>query len=169
MRPAHRINDMDYVEGAMEGWARWCLSAGSPREVSMTGRIMDGARPGICPGWLRDFMRNKAHDPHCPDCGGRGRIRAHGSRSKINPVCIRSTRDAGGPSHTDIYEAIDELICSWQDRDETYWLHRVAIAEYLWLAMRQEDKAVRLRISRAFYGQNLNEVRHQVELRLKTV
>lgn len=35
---------------------------------------MDGVS-NVCPGWLNDMQAGRGHDPHCPDCRGRGRLR----------------------------------------------------------------------------------------------
>lgn len=86
---ANRAHDLPYVKGCFESWARWCHKA-APPSISNTGKLMQGVRGTICPDWLRDIADGRAHDSHCPQCGGRGKIDlegVHRSKPRICPVC----------------------------------------------------------------------------------
>ncbi len=188
--PQLGIRDLPYVKGAVESWARWC---GGSRGggISMTGRLMQGARSNVCPGWIADMQAGRGHDPWCPQCKGTGRLllkltatqRAvprtcpvcEGSKKfagdhcyrckgagvvqvielKVNPTGIRSTRHVGGISPSDWQSVIlDDLITGWRERDETFWLNRVIVREYLFNGT-QQTKAQQLRVSLSFYEKTL--------------
>lgn len=68
------IRDLPYVKGALDSWARWSLGSRGSGGISLTGRLMQGARSNVCPGWVEDAQARRAHDPWCPDCKGTGRI-----------------------------------------------------------------------------------------------
>jgi hypothetical protein len=92
-----RIVDLPYVKARLWRWAGWCLGARySGGEVSITGRLIDGLKSNVCPGWLDDVAAGRAHDPHCPQCGGRGRLRlALRSRPRLRRIAC-SICDAHG-------------------------------------------------------------------------
>ena len=93
------IRDLPYVKGACESWARWC--GGSRNSgISMTGRLMQGARSNVCPGWIVDMQAGHAHDPWCPQCHGTGRLllkltATQRAVSRVCPICEGSKKFAG--------------------------------------------------------------------------
>ena len=94
---ATKINDRPYIVGVMERWARWChgsISGG----VSITGRLMQGIKSNICPGWLDDVTSGKGHDPYCHICHGTGRVPMEAeitSKTKICHICDGNKKFAG--------------------------------------------------------------------------
>lgn len=93
------IRDLPYVKGACESWARWC---GGSRGggISLTGRLMQGARSNVCPGWIADAQAGKGHDPWCPDCKGTGRLllkltATQRAVTRVCPICEGSKKFAG--------------------------------------------------------------------------
>lgn len=84
-----RALDIPYVKGCVESWAKWCHGS-LPGNISNTGRLMQGVRPPICAGWLRDYAERRAHDPSCPNCHGTGKVDlegVHRSKPRACPVC----------------------------------------------------------------------------------
>lgn len=72
-KPQAGIRDLPYVKGALDSWARWSLGSRGGG-ISLTGRLMQGARANVCPGWIEDMQARRAHDPWCPQCHGTGRL-----------------------------------------------------------------------------------------------
>jgi hypothetical protein len=68
------IRDLAYVKAALERWARRRYG-GVIGDMSMTGKLMSGVRDNVCTLWLDDIAARKAHDPYCPLCQGKGRVR----------------------------------------------------------------------------------------------
>jgi hypothetical protein len=71
--PPH-VNDITYVKACLETWARWCHGA-VRGGISITGRLMQGIKSNVCPGWIDDVLAGRAHDAWCPHCGGTGRVK----------------------------------------------------------------------------------------------
>ena len=97
-----RIRDLIYVKAATESWARWC-GGSRGRGISLTGRLMQGARGNVCQGWLDDAQAHRAHDPWCPDCKGTGRLllkltATRRSVSRDCPVCENESDAMGKPT-----------------------------------------------------------------------
>lgn len=97
-----KLHDAPYVLGCMERWARRRLGAGGG-DISPTGRIMLSIRANICPQWIDDMQNQRAHDPFCPKCKGRGRLPGTLSAVKqtreVCPVC--DGKRADGKSYTE--------------------------------------------------------------------
>lgn len=99
-----RARDLPYVKGCIESWAKWCRG-GTAGEISPTGRLMSGARPPLCPGWVADFLMGRAHDPFCPQCDGRGRSNLHSKHRlapRICPVCENHPQIVDGEVRRDL-------------------------------------------------------------------
>lgn len=96
------IRDLPYVKGACESWARWC-SGSRAGGISLTGRLMQGARSNVCPGWIADTQAGKGHDPWCPDCKGTGRLllkltATQRAVTRDCPVCENESDAMGKPT-----------------------------------------------------------------------
>jgi len=91
---------------------------------------------------------------------GRSCHKCHGGKRlvvllKVHPATIKGTRYLGPDGEPDPVSAlIERTIEAWKDHNETYWLARVVIEEYTRNGT-QEMKAMRLRVSQAWFSKNL--------------
>lgn len=69
-----KIVDPVYVAASFERWVRWVFGLRDVRQISMTGKLMQGVRSNVCPEWLNDVKQQRAHDPLCGLCQGTGRL-----------------------------------------------------------------------------------------------
>ncbi len=101
----------------------------------------------------------------CAKCRGRGRRLI--LFESVNPASIPSTKFTGGKGVDDrIYHVVEDVVRGWKEHDETVWLNKVTVREYLFNGT-QEMKAMRLRISPRFYGKQLHEAHWRFSLILR--
>jgi len=82
-----KIVDPVYVAASFERWVRWVFGLRDVRQVSMTGKLMQGVRDHVCPEWLNDIQQQRGHDPLCILCHGTGRINLEAKRSVTYKRC----------------------------------------------------------------------------------
>jgi hypothetical protein len=189
------INDIAYVQAAMECWARW-LNGGMYYSSSMTGKLMAGVQGNVCPLWIDDVSNRRAHPSDCHLCQGKGRIKLNETvRRKIIKcsICdpdgnfmgqrcfrcggrkryidsVRLVNPAiirgGSAMYGDVQSSIiNTLVRSWTESDATIWWHRVSVFHYCRNGT-QEMKAKTLKISLRFFERRLHEAHFHVEQEL---
>ncbi len=153
---------MTDIRELMELWVRWRCS-GHRRQLgygpTMIGRMLDGmpsTKCTICNGAGKVAgHRVGAWADHvtCPNCAGKGKIKALSTMYKINPVCIQSThRESDDP----VSERIDQLVAGLSQEGKTlkYWF--ILYYEYL-RSGTQEMKAAKMGWSQQYYSRLLQE------------
>lgn len=194
-RMSVKIRDLTHVKSALERWA--CRRyGGSIGDMSMTGKLMSGVRDNVCTLWLDDIAARKAHDPFCPLCQGRGRVRLDEAKRRrvskcsicdpkgqfMGQICFR----CGGKKSYVTYDILvnpavirgtgsmyTDVVCHIVDNLVGSWRESDAT---VWLHRvivneycwngTQVIKARRLRVSLSFYEKRLHEGHAAVEREL---
>lgn len=101
----------------------------------------------------------------CHVCrGARVRVLKH---MQVHPATIKGTRHLGAEAPADpVSLLINRTVLAWQERNETYWLARVVVAEYCHNGT-AALKARTMGVSAVWFCKNLKEAHRRIEALLR--